>query len=207
MQETIAVASRPSRARKFGHRGEPVDHVGMPARSRLLFGLLLGSLVTLVGRPATAADSLSVPLFGDRSEALWPIEVGMEIVEVQSGEVVVPLRSLVVADGQHTTFAEVVATPRGQQAFELALIVRHHAEGAIEFEYDLAVREAVFERLTWSDYLLNRLSLAPRPDLGPTGLAAARADIVETKRELVQELVTVGGDRYEIRLHARSLRG
>jgi hypothetical protein len=179
----------------------------MLARPRLVLGLLLGSLVTLVGGPASAADSLSVPLFSDRSEALWPIEVGMEVVDVESGEVVVPRRTLVVADGQHTTFSEVVATPRGQQAFELALTVRHHAEGAIEFEYDLAVREALFEQLTWSDYVLNRLSLAPRPELGPIGLAAARADIVETKHETLQEEVVVGGDRYEIRLHARSLRG
>jgi hypothetical protein len=184
-----------------------MDQSSMPARPRLALGLLLGSLVSLAAVPAAAADSLSVPLFGDRSEALWPIEIGLEVVDVASGEVVVPRRNLVVADGQHTTFSEVVATPRGQQAFEVALTVRHHAEGAIEFEYDLAVREAVFEDLTWGDYLLNRLALAPRPELGPVGLAAARADIVETKREALQEQVMVGGDRYEIRLHARSLRG
>jgi hypothetical protein len=184
-----------------------MDQRGMPARPRLALGLLLGSLVTLAAGPAAAADSLSIPLFGDRSEALWPIEVGMEVVDVTTGEIVVPRHDLVVADGQHTTFSEVVATPRGQQAFELALTVRHHAEGAIEFEYELAVREARFEDLTWSDYLLDRLDLAPRPVLGPVGLAAARADIVETKRETLQEQVVVGGDRYEIRLHARSLRG
>ncbi len=179
----------------------------MSARPRLALGLLLGSLVTLATSSADAADSLSIPLFSDRSESLWPIEVAMEVVDVETGLVVVPRRDLIVADGQHTTFSEVVATPRGQRAFELALTVRHHAEGAIEFEYDLAVREAVFEDLTWSDYLLNRLALAPRPGVGPIGLAAARADIVETKQETLQEQVRVGDDRYEIRLHARSLRG
>ena len=39
----------------------------------------------------------------------------------------------------------------------------------------LAVRDAAFERLTWSDYLLDRLDLAPRPELAPSGLAARRA--------------------------------
>ncbi|MFV8750803.1 hypothetical protein ACNOYE_09655 [Nannocystaceae bacterium ST9] len=180
----------------------------MSARPRLALGLLLGSLVSLATGSAYAADnSLAVPLFGDRSEALWPIEIAMEVVDVETGEVVVPRRDLVVADGQHTTFSEVVATPRGQRAFELAVTVRHHAEGAIEFDYELAVRDAAFEDLTWSDYLLDRLDLAPRPELGPVGLAAARADIVETKLETLQELLSVGGDRYEIRLHARSLRG
>ncbi len=180
----------------------------MTARPRLALALLLGSLVTTLGvTPAHAADSLSIPLFSDRSEALWPIEVGMEVVDLTTGEVVVPRRELVVADGQHTTFSEVIATPRGQRDFELALTVRHHAEGALEFEYDLAVREAAFEDLTWSDYLLNRLALAPRPLVGPVGLAAARADIVETKHEALEEQVTVGSDRYAIRLHARSLRG
>lgn len=178
----------------------------MTARPRLALALL-ASLVGLGSTPALAADSLSVPLFGDRSEALWPIEVGMSVVDLASGEVVVPSRPLVVTDGQHTTFAEVLATPQGQRTFELELAVRHHAEGSLEFEYELAVRDAAFERLTWSDYLLDRLDLAPRPELGPQGVAARRADIVETKREIVREEVVLGGVRYEVRLHARSLRG
>lgn len=174
-------------------------------RNRL--ALVLASLACLASPAASAADSLSVPLYGDRSEALWPIEVGLEVVEVESGEIVAPLRPLSVADGQRTTFAEVVAVPQGQRSFEVELRVRHHAAGAIEFEYELAVRDAAFERLTWSDYLLDRLDLAPRPELGPSGLAARRADIVESKAGIVREEVVLGGVRYEVRLHARSLRG
>lgn len=155
-------------------------------------------------------DSLSRPMFGDRSEALWPLQVGLEVV-TESGEVVVPRRELVVADGQHTIFSEVIATPMGSHAFELELVARHHAAGAIELEYDLQVRQARFESLTWRDYVLHRLSLAPRPQLGPVQLAAARADIVETRVRPGQaahsQVITVDGARYEIRLYAASLRG
>jgi hypothetical protein len=155
-------------------------------------------------------NSLSIPMFGDRSEALWPLQIGLEIVS-ESGELVVPRRDLVVSDGQHTIFSEVVATPKGTHAFELELVARHHAGDAIELEYDLLVRQARFQGLTWTDYLLHRLSLAPRPQLGPNALAAARADIVETRERADEpahrQTLTVDGDRYEIRLYAASLRG
>lgn len=155
-------------------------------------------------------NSLSIPMFGDRSEALWPLQIGLEIVS-ESGELVVPRRDLVVSDGQHTIFSEVVATPKGAHAFELELVARHHAGNAIELEYDLHVRQARFRGLTWTDYLLHRLSLAPRPQLGPDAVAAARADIVETREQANEpahrQTLTVDGDRYEIRLYAASLRG
>jgi hypothetical protein len=155
-------------------------------------------------------NSLSIPMFGDRSEALWPLQIGLEIVS-ESGELVVPRRDLVVSDGQHTIFSEVVATPKGTHAFELELVARHHAGDAIELEYDLFVRQARFQGLTWTNYLLHRLSLAPRPQLGPDALAAARADIVETRERADEpahrQTLTVDGDRYEIRLYAASLRG
>ena len=164
---------------------------------------------------ATHGDSLSVPLFGDRSEALWPLQVGLEVVAVDTDEVVVPRRELVVSDGQHTVFSEAIATPHGSHGFEVEVVARHHAGGAIELEYELHVREARFEGLTWTDYLLHRLALAPRPEVGPEALAAARADIVETREARRGEgeepahsqTVDVDGRRYEIRLYAASLRG
>lgn len=179
-------------------------------RRRIALALLVASLVPATAR-ATPGDSLSVPLFGDRSEALWPLQVGLEVVAVDSGELVVPRRELVVSDGQHTIFSEVIATPRGSHGFELELVARHHAGDAIELEYDLHVRQARFQELTWTDYLLHRLALAPRPEVGPDALAAARADIIET-REAVDEpahsqTVEVDGQRYEIRLYAASMRG
>ena len=156
-------------------------------------------------------SSLSVPMFSDRSEALWPMQIGFEIVDVQSGAIVVPRRGLVVIDGQHTTFAEIIATPRGQRAFEMQIVARHHAGNAIELEYEVLVRQSRFARLTWKAYLLHRLSLAPRPSLGPQAIAAARADIVETRQSLTTpahtQAVQVDGDRYEIRLYTASLRG
>lgn len=177
--------------------------------------LLAGLLATTAIHPALAqaapGDSLSVPLFGDRSEALWPLQIGLEIIALETGEVVVPRRELVVSDGQHTSFSEVIATPQGNEVFDLELIARHHADDAIELEYDLRVRQARFSGLTWTGYLLHRLALAPRPSVGPEALAAARADIVETHEQVDQpahsQIVSVDGKRYEIRLYAESLRG
>jgi hypothetical protein len=174
----------------------------------LALALTLGG--SLTAHAAIPGDSLSRPMFSDRSEALWPLQVGMEIVD-SDGDVVVPLRELAVNDGQHTVFAEVIATPTGRHAFELELVARHHGRNKIELEYDLLVRQAHFESLTWTDYLLHRLSLAPRPELGPDAVAAARADIVETRQHPDEpahtQLITVDGAQYEIRLYAASLRG
>lgn len=180
----------------------------------LLAGLVATTAMadTSLAAPGDRAhvNSLSVPMFGDRSEALWPLQIGLEIV-AESGESVVPRHDLVVSDGQHTIFSEVVATSKGTHAFELELVARHHAGDAIELEYDLLVRQARFSGLTWKDYLLHRLSLAPRPELGPNAVAAARADIVETRERpnepAHRQTLTVDGDRYEIRLYAASLRG
>lgn len=170
----------------------------------------LALATSLTAQAATPTDSLSVPMFGDRSESLWPLQIGLEIVDA-GGHVVVPLRELVVADGQHTTFTEAIATPRGSHAFELELVARHHAGNKIELEFELLVRQARFESLTWSDYLLHRLSLGPRPGLGPQAIAAARADIVETRAHRDEpahtQSIMVDGARYEIRLYAASLRG
>ncbi len=182
----------------------------MPSRRFLALALFAATLLPATAQ-ATPGDSLSIPLFGDRSEALWPLQVGLEVVAVDTGELVVPRRELVVTDGQHTIFSEVIATPSGSHGFELELVARHHAGDAIELEYDLRVRQARFEDLTWTNYLLHRLALAPRPEVGPDALAAARADIVETREgpdePAHRQTVDVDGQRYEIRLYAASLRG
>lgn len=182
----------------------------MPSPRRFALALVAALLIPM-SAGATPGDSLSIPLFSDRSEALWPLQVGLEVVAVDTGEVVVPRRELVVSDGQHTIFSEVIATPHGTQGFELELVARHHAADAIELEYDLRVQQARFADLSWTDYFLNRLALAPRPEVGPTALAAARADIVETHEHpddpAHSQTVDVDGQRYEIRLYAASLRG
>jgi hypothetical protein len=182
----------------------------MPSPRHLTLALAAALLIP-ASAGATPGDSLSRPLFSDRSEALWPLQVGLEVVAVDTGELVVPRRELVVSDGQHTIFSEVIATPRGTQGFDLELVARHHADDAIELEYDLRVRQAHFTDLSWTDYLLHRLALAPRPDVGPDALAAARADIVETRDHpddpAHSQTVAVDGQHYEIRLYAASLRG
>lgn len=220
---------RPGGAGKFGLGPKVIDRKGMQGFSRIRHALPLAALVgaATLASPAlaeTPGDSFSRPMFGDRSEALWPLEVGLEIVVHESNpaglsasgrgqgpashtRIVVPRRALVVSDGQHTTFTEVIATPSGQRVFEIEVVARHHDGRKVELEYDLIVRQARFAELTWSDYVLHRLSLAPRPELGPQVLAAARADIVETKGEVHSQRVRVDGDLYEVRLHAHSMRG
>ena len=191
----------------------------MTHSSKCLQAVGLAALVGLVATmapstshatPRDRVSSLSIPMFGDRSEALWPIEVGLEIATLD-GDLVVARRELVVAHGQHTTFAEVIASPIGSHAFELELVARHHAGGTIELEYDLFVSRAKFTSLTWTNYLMHRFTLAPRPEVGPKALAAARADIVETREQpdgpSHSQVVSVDGRQYEIRLYAASLRG
>lgn len=190
----------------------------MPRRKLLrLLPLLCIAGLSLGSPRAAVADetphSFAYPMFGDHSEALWPIALAVEIVAVDGDEMSVPARELVVADGQHMTLSEVVATRTGRRVFELEIVARHHAGEAIELEYDLAVRDARFAELNWGNYLMHRLALAPRPEVGPDALAAAQADIVETRADargeapVHREQVEVDGDRYEIRLYAASLRG
>ena len=65
--------------------------------STTIFAALVG-IAALTGGEAHAADSsLSVPMFGDRSETLWPVELTFEIVAVESGEIAVPARKIVAA--------------------------------------------------------------------------------------------------------------
>jgi|GEM_PF-2359791 len=177
----------------------------------LLAAALLATTVTPATAQATPGDSLSISLFSDQSASLWPLQLGLEIIDLETRVPVIPRRDVVVSDGQHTVFSEVIATPHGSQGFELELVARHHAGDAIELEYDLRVLQARFAGLTWTRYLLHRLALAPRPNTGPGALAAARADIIETRERadapVHSQTVSVDGRDYEIRLYAESLRG
>jgi hypothetical protein len=157
---------------------------------------------------ALAADNLSVPLFSDQSEALWPVEVTMEIVPLSQGASIdTPVHRIVVADGQHLDFEDVIRTPAGQCSFDLRVVARHHANDAVEVEYDLRVAEARYQDMSWSDYLMHRLNLAPRPEVGPSLLSVARADIVAGAARTHSERIEVGGETFEIRISAKSMRG
>ena len=183
----------------------------MSRRFSSCFSLLSGALALCAAfaLPSTAdADNLSVPIFSDQREALWPVEVTMEIVPLSDGvSIDTPVHRIVVADGQHLDFEDVIRTPVGQCSFDVRVVARHHANDKVEVEYDLRVAEARYEDMSWSDYLLHRLNLAPRPEVGPSLLSVARADIVSGARETHLERIEVGGESFEVRISARSMRG
>ncbi len=162
--------------------------------------------------PATAGatDGLSVAMFAEETAALWPVAVSMEIVRLDSNEgeeESLSSHRMTVEDGQPMDFADVVRTPEGECSFSVRLVARHHARGIIEVEYDLRVAEARYEAMTWERYLLHRLNLSERPEIGDSSLSVTRADIVSGVRKTYRERVEVGGQRFEIRISARSLRG
>jgi hypothetical protein len=167
---------------------------------------------------AVAGNSLATPITGRQVHELWPIEIEAEIVkvgatpqEIRSARLragIVPLRSdpVQVADGHHMQFSSVVRTPRGVRRFELRLVPRHHPD-AVELEYDLEVSDADYEEIHVGHYLLHRLRMGPQLRLGEELLKIARSDIVETRGERFVQRFRIGADAYEIRIHARSLRG
>ena len=181
------------------------------ARSRVL-ALALGvgpalGLATLLGAsPVQASDSLSRSIFADESEALWPIEVSMQIVPVALGDEFAEASSITVDDGHSTRLATVQRAPTGQHTFELEVVARHHARHRVELEYDLTVHEARYEQMSPSSYLWHRLEFGPGPTLGPARVRAVRSDIVSLHGGSHVESVTIGRRQYEVRLSAASTR-
>lgn len=183
--------------------------------SRFAAALVLGTGVLLCSPPATAehasgagGSTFATSMFGDERDALWPIDLQVEIMPLDAEDDQSRVhRRVAITDGQWTSFSHAVETSRGLDRFELELTAHHHAQSAIEIEYDLAVIETPYERTTVADYLLYRLSLGPAPVLGEPALKAARADIVTTRGTPVLSTVTIDERRYEVRLSATRLRG
>lgn len=177
--------------------------------------LVLGTGVLLCTRPATAehvsgaeGSTFATSMFGDERDALWPIDLEVEISPLDAPDDDHRVRRRVtITDGQWTSLSHVVETPQGLDQFELELTAHHHARSAIEIEYDLAVTETPYQRTTVADYVLYRLQLGPAPVLGKPALKAARADIVTTRGTPVLSTLTIGERRYEVRLSATRLRG
>lgn len=172
-------------------------------------GLLLLGAPLQVSR---AADSLATPIAGRQAEALWPIELELEISTLGSAPPrarPAPLasRAAVVPDGHRSSFTSSIRTPQGQRTFTLSVVPRHHPAGAVELEWDLEVAEATYQELSVGEYLLHRLQLGPRPPLEQPHLKIARSDIVSTRGQAFTEVVEIGTQRYEIRIFARSSRG
>lgn len=173
-------------------------------------------LAVLVGfvapsSPASATDSLAVPISTEMATATWPIRVAVEIVQIESdddgAEPAMPKRTIVVPDGHRLDFASSVRSTRGRLDFDLAVVPRMHPRGAIELEWDLLVSEAKFRPMDVGGYVVHRLQLAGDPELGPSTLSIARSDIVSTTGETFIEEVEIEGQAFEIRILAESLRG
>ena len=174
------------------------------------------ALTALLSTPATAADSLSTPIARDGREALWPVEISVEIIalpppDVDSTETParpqpLPARTVVVPDGHRLRFASVVRTPRGRRTFDFAVVARRHPE-TVELEWDLLVEDALYRRSGIPRYLLHRLRLLGPPEVRPSVVRYLRADIVDTRESPYRDIIEVGDQRYEIRLFARALRG
>jgi hypothetical protein len=179
----------------------------MPSRRLGFTSLLVCSLTVLAPQPAEATDTLSVPMFGDEREQLWPVELSMEVVNLDTGMSPIPVRSMIVADGHHMNFTHVARTSRGRRSFDVALVARHHAEDAVELEYDVTVSEAAYASMQWGEYLLHRLNLGPGPHVGREFVSFAKADIVSTHSNTLRERFVLEGEHFEIRLFARPLRG
>lgn len=177
--------------------------------------------------PATATDSLSIPISQAMAEASFPVRVQIEIValdvatdEGQAVEAVdvpvqteeldetpLPKRTVVVPDGHRLSFNTSVRRPQGRVDFDLQVVPRAHPQGAIELEWDLLVSEAKFRPMGVGGYVMHRLQLAGEPELGPAALSIARSDIVSTTGETFVEEVEIGDESYEIRILAESMRG
>lgn len=156
-------------------------------------------------------SSLSTPITGARLDAMWPIEVDIEIVRIADEpggktKVVLPRHRAKVPDGHAMQLHSVVQTDTGRREFALDVTAHHHPD-AVELEWSLEVLEARYRPIDVASYLLHRLQLDDVLELDEASLAIARADIVEVTDEPHTRRVLIGSEVHEIRIFARSARG
>lgn len=158
---------------------------------------------------ASAGDSLATPMTGPRVDALWPIHIEVEIVRVadDATRTVLPRHVAQVPDGHDMKLTSIVRTETGRREFEIDVVAHHHPGDAVELEWSLEVHEARYRPIGISGYLLHRLQLADALELGDEALKIARADIVSVAGEPMHDVVEIDGERHEIRIFARSVRG
>lgn len=174
--------------------------------------------------PAVAADSLATPITAELQQALWPVEVGLQIVAIADPGnlgvdpklgpepepepiVLVPTDVVTVPDGHRLSFSHAIRTPRGRRNFEVDIAARQHPRDQMEIEWDLVVEDAPYQTMSVSDYLLHRLRWGPRPEVDEPIIRVSRADIVTTRGEPHVETLEIDGAKYEIRIFALSVRG
>lgn len=156
----------------------------------------------------SASDSLATPITSEMETQLWPLQVEVQIVEVDAETDPLPVRRIVVPDGHRTTWSSAKMTAAGRRFFELDVVARHHPRDVVELEWDVVISRAPVEEMAVHEYVLHRLHFAgPVPKLGPKRLEIARSDIVSTMGEPITETVDIGSQTYEIRIFADSLRG
>lgn len=156
---------------------------------------------------AAAHGSLSAPISGPQLDALWPIDVDIEIVRLgDTAKSVLPRHRATVPDGHAMSLHSVVRTDRGQREFNLA-VTPHHHPGAVELEWSLEVSDARYRPIGVASYLLHRLQLDDVLELEDAALSIARADIVEVFDEPHHKQIVIDGEVHEIRIFARAARG
>lgn len=182
----------------------------------LFSACVLASVMAFAGvadaRDRVSASSLSTPITGARLDAMWGIEVEIEIVRILDGDddtatrVVMPRHRATVPDGHEMQLHAVVQTDTGRREFALDVTPHHHPD-AVELEWSLEVLEARYRPIDVAAYLLHRLQLDDVLELDDAALAIARADIVEVKDEPHTRRVVIGSEVHEIRIFARPARG
>jgi hypothetical protein len=244
LPKQIQAAERPSKAigaAKEGQKVAPiarfVDWVGMFRRCRqqeahfagpsklgrlrrpkaFLAACVAGLALAGAAGPAVAADSLAIPITAQLRQALWPVEIGVEIIAVgpplgtqsptEPSSQVMPNNAVTVPDGNRVSFSRAIWTPRGRRAFAIDVVAHQHPGDEIELEWDLLVEDAPYETVSVGEYLLHRLRFGPRPGVGPEQVRVSRADIVTTRGEPHMETVEIDGQKYEIRVFVLSVRG
>jgi hypothetical protein len=150
---------------------------------------------------------------GPQLDVLWPIQVEVEIVRITADHTgdhtksVLPRHVATVPDGHDMRLSSVVETDKGRREFDLGVVAHHHPGDTVELEWSLEVHEARYRPVGISGYLLHRLQLADALELGDESLQIARADIVSVAGEPMHDVVEIDGERHEIRIFARSVRG
>lgn len=181
--------------------------------ARIAGGSLLALALGASATPAHGANSLSTPITSELAQELWPVEIGVEIVEVDDGisegapVEAMPRRTVVVPDGNRISFSSAIWTARGRRDFTVDVAAHQHPRQEIELEWDLVVEDAPYETVSVQDYVLHRLRFGPRPSVKDDRVVIARADIVSITDQSHTEIVFIDDQAYEIRIFALSVRG
>jgi hypothetical protein len=146
-------------------------------------------------------------MFEEEPEAVWPLEVEWEILDLARPGIAPRRGRVVTKAGRVTRLTESISHARGQDTFALQVSARNHARHQTELEYELRVSRAEWETLSLDGYFKHRLGVGPAPTLGEAATRASRADIVAGADLVAEQEVEIDGIPYLVRIRARSLAG